>query len=232
MYGSTFGKRKMADILEDISLFLRKTQELGVEDQYTMMNDDLKGFFTSVSPERIRDAVAHLAFAYHASDPGKKGLKAICFSIPQTFNAKTRIIRGKSFSKTSKNLIIFLYDLIAIADLALQQSHFVCMDGVYRQRRGAIIGGHASPVLCAVAVAFQEFLWCKAYDISKSMTRICENSLPKLLCIRYVDNRLSIIQREEMGNRSFARFLDQSFYQHPVELEDCGDNKFLGYEIC
>ena len=71
----------------------------------------------------------------------------------------------------------------------------------------------------------------KAYGISKESTQILAGRLPELLCIRYVDNRLSIVREEAITQRQFARFLNQLFYQYPVELEDCGDKKFLGYEL-
>ena len=52
-----------------------------------------------------------------------------------------------------------------------------------------------------------------------------------MLCIRYVDNRLVLIPRNQQTLNGFRKFLDLDFYDPPVELEPCGDNKFLGYEL-
>ena len=52
-----------------------------------------------------------------------------------------------------------------------------------------------------------------------------------MLCIRYVDNRLTVISKELRKLPSFERFCNLLFYQSPIELEDCGDNILLGYEI-
>ena len=105
--------------------------------------------------------------------------------------------------------------------MALQFSHFTCLGEVYKQSRGAVIGGQASPALCALAVTHKEFVWQQAYKISTQDAQ--------LLCIRYVDNRLTVLTRTLAIQQSFQRFLDPFFYQYPVELEPCGDMFFLGY---
>ena len=84
------------------------------------------------------------------------------------------------------------------------------------------MGGHASPILCAIAVAFDEYMWTKAYNIQLHHS---------FLCIRYVDNRLTFMDSNLQTINSYNRFLDFLFYQYPVELEDCGNNIFLGYTI-
>ena len=84
------------------------------------------------------------------------------------------------------------------------------------------MGGHASPILCAIAVAFDEHMWTKAYNIQLHHS---------FLCIRYVDNRLTFMDSNLQTINSYNRFLDFLFYQYPVELEDCGNDIFLGYTI-
>jgi len=88
--------------------------------------------------------------------------------------------------------------------------------------KGGYHRGHLSPVLCAAAVSVQEAIWIKAYDVQLHSA---------FLCIRYVDNRLTVLPRQLSSESCYNCFLDLNFYAHPVELENCGDMKFLGYEI-
>jgi hypothetical protein len=106
--------------------------------------------------------------------------------------------------------------------MALDLGYFVCMGKVYRQDRGAIIGGHASPALCALAVTFKEFVWQKAYGIQMGS---------HLLCIRYVDNRFTAVEEHLLQHAAYQRFMSMDFYDPPVELEPCGNNVLLGYEL-
>jgi len=211
----------MPTIIHALHKFLQEGRE-NPQVQFLMDNSDLKGFFTSVPADRIMLAINHLVQAYYETDPSKKGFSSICFTVPQKIVSKTRIIRGKLFTKSTKNRVLYLADLVPIATLALQQSQFVCMDEVYEQTRGAIIGGQLSPVLCAIAVSFEEMIWIRAYsDITHSA----------FLCIRYVDKRLTFVNKKHLDNFPMRRFLHPLFYGSPVELEDCGNTKFLGYII-
>ena len=231
VYPLTFGNGTMGEIVADLHRFLSLTSEQQTASEYVMLNDDLKGFFTSVPADRILGAILHLTQHYQETNPDRRGNKAICFTVPQKIMSKTRIIRGKSFTKSTKNRILYLSDFVEIAKLAIEQSFFVCMDSVYSQSRGAIIGGHASPVLCAAAVAYEEFIWIRAYGLVKKSIHITEAGIPPLFCIRYVDNRLTLVQRDVQCQWSIARFIRQDFYKSPVELEDCGDDKFLGFRL-
>ena len=51
------------------------------------------------------------------------------------------------------------------------------------------------------------------------------------MCIRYVDNRGTCYDPELQRLASFRRFLSPLFYEFPIELEDCGNDVFLGYKI-
>jgi hypothetical protein len=188
--------------------------------RYEVHNDDLKGFLTSVPHEFIVNAAKHMVVHYRRTQPSQTG-KPITFAIPTRIQAKSRIIRGKSSSKTTCTKTIFLDDIPELVRVALQFSHFTCLGEVYKQSRGAVIGGQASPALCALAVTYKEFVWQQAYKICTQDARF--------LCIRYVDNRLTVLASLLAAQSSFQRFLDPFFYQHPVELEPCGDMFFLGY---
>ena len=218
-YPGTFGYRTMAQILTDIRMFLQRPEN--ISDKFDFCNEDLKGFFTSVPHEVILQSVIHLISTYNSKFPPMHG-KDTVFTVTVKSSSKERCIRGRSFSKTAKNHIIHLADLPDLVLLALKSSAFQCMTQMFQQDRGAIIGGHASPSICSMAVAYREFTWLRAYKIQEHAD---------MLCIRYVDNRLTVISKELRKLPSFERFCNLLFYQSPIELEDCGDNVLLGYEI-
>ena len=220
VYAKTFGNRKMKQILKDLSDYINKFG--GPGGNIIFDNSDLKGFFTSVPHEEVLSAIKHLSLQYFELPTQKAAFKDICFTVQNRFTSKTRIIRGKSFTKTTKNRVIYLADLESITALALSMSHFECMGLVHIQSRGAIMGGHASPILCAVAVAYDEFIWMNAYKITLDSS---------FICVRYVDNRLTMVNTKLAEHSAYRMFLDKMFYQFPVELEDCGNQEFLGYVI-
>ena len=96
----------------------------------------------------IKDASLRLISEYARNHPGQTLFKDISFTVDTTINCKTRTLRGKSFSKLNKNRIILLRDVPDIIELALAVSFFECLGTVYKQDRGAIIGGHASGAIC------------------------------------------------------------------------------------
>ena len=190
--------------------------------QFHTSNDDLKGFFTSVPPEFILAAVEHAVYRYIELHPSRKPLSQVVFTVPMTIISSSRLIRGRSFIRSTSNKLIWLEDVPLIAALALKFSFFTCLDKVYQQSRGAIIGGHASPSLCALAVTFKEQMWLQAYDIHLSSS---------ILCIRYVDNRFVAIEQSLSSQAASQRFLSMNFYDHPVELEPCGNDILVGYQL-
>jgi hypothetical protein len=218
VYPHTYGNRSMNQILKDLHQHISQGGVLSSE-----FNDDLKGFFTSVPKEKIMTAISHIICSYVGLDKIRREYKSICFTVPHKITSKCRLIRGKSFTKSTTNKVIYLADIFEISQLALSFSQFVCMNTCYQQTRGAIIGGHASPILCAAAVAFQEHLWQRAYDVCLSSSQF--------LCIRYVDNRITIPCESIRNQPAVQRFLHPLFYVSPVELESCGNNILLGYSI-
>ena len=73
-----------------------------------------------------------------------------------------------------------------------------------------------------MAVAFREHVWQKSFSIVKNSA---------FLCIRYVDNRLTLIKTSLTLHSAYKIFTDLNFYCHPIELENCGNNDFLGNTI-
>jgi hypothetical protein len=221
-YPDTYGNRTMKQILKSIHRLLRDRRS-NPDSRTVFGNSDLKGFFTSVPHDCIIEAVDHLLVKYVTNHPAGHRAVDIVFTIPQRYKSKARIIRGRSFTRSQKNRVIPLCDISLLVREALKMAFFQCMDTVYKQNRGAIIGGHASPAICSLAVAYREFVWQKAYSICVSSS--------SFMCIRYVDNRGTFYDPELQRLASFRRFLSPLFYEFPIELEDCGNDVFLGYKI-
>ena len=117
---------------------------------------------------------------------------------------------------------MYLADLLEITQVALQASFFTSLGKVFTQCRGACIGGQASPAICAIVVAFREHMWLTAYQTTISSSQ---------LCIRYVDNRAIMLSPIDEETARFKLLLNMEFYVLPIELEQCGHNILLGFEI-
>ena len=90
------------------------------------------------------------------------------------------------------------------------------------QTSAATIGGPASPALCNLVVHLDERMWRQTWNIvNHSHT----------LILRYVDNRLIIAQPLDLHSPAMKEFCSLDFYRYPVELEEVGDNHFLGFNI-
>ena len=109
-----------------------------------------------------------------------------------------------------------------LVQFALQQSEFTCLGKAYKQVQGATIGGPASPALCNLVVHLDERMWRQSWNII---------SHPHALVLRYVDNRLILAQPLDLQTPAMREFCSLDFYRHPVELEEVGDNHFLGFNI-
>lgn len=227
VYPKTFGNNDVDGIFKSLHAFLRFHKKNNTLDQVIFDNDDLKGFFTSVPHDDIMMAVTDLVVRYCDTHPSRKPFAEIEFSIPRSKDGKATIIQGKSFKRYKKNFHVFLRDIPDLARLALSFSFFTCMDTVYRQRRGAVIGGHASPALCSLAVAYKEHIWFHTYQV------IINPALHsnQFLCHRYVDNRATFKERDLTDVPTFSIFSNLEFYDSPIELEPVGSLELLGYNV-
>lgn len=222
-YPHTYGHRTMKQILQCLHQFLETVDRSeDLSNLHDFKNEDLKGFFTSVPHDMIMKAATHLIVQYLKTHPSHGDPMKLQFTVKIGGKSKERTIRGKSFSTVARHKTIFLTDIPELIRLALDMSVFGCMGTLYKQSRGAIIGGHASPAICSMTVAFHEQVWLQSFKITTAS---------RMLCIRYVDNRLVIIPKELMQDVAYQMFTDLLFYEAPVELENCGDNVLLGYEI-
>ena len=103
------------------------------------------------------------------------------------------------------------------------------MGVLYFQHRGAPIGSPCSPPLCNLVASVHEYNWAKSMDIIWQDFRLAGVHYVR----RYVDNRTAILTKHaRTNNTKVANFFHLDFYEPPVQLEDVGDNKFLGFNVC
>ena len=187
---------------------------------YVFINDDLKGFFTSVPHDRIVDSCYHMLDRYiqfSGSNPN-----TLEFSVNYKLPAKkNRTIQGRVVQSKCVKTIRFA-DIIPLIKVCLSSSAFQCLSAIHTQIRGACIGNPCSPPLCNIVVAFHETIWHESY-------RVVRNS--EQFAVRYVDNRLLILSKSTVSRNEWRAITDLGFYQHPVELETVPDDHFLGFRI-
>ena len=217
-YPHSWHNSTLPSMFKQLRMFLQKNQHMLWD--YVFVNDDLKGFFTSVPHDRIIDSCIHMLDRYirfSGSNPSK-----LLFSVNYKLPAKSnRTIQGRVIQ--SKFLKTFRFgDIIPLIKICLTSSAFQCLDKVHTQIRGACIGNPCSPPLCNIVVAFHETIWHESYNVVRNSHQFA---------LRYVDNRLLILSRATISRNEWRTITDLEFYQNPVELETVPDNHFLGFEI-
>jgi hypothetical protein len=181
-----------------------------------------------VPHDRIKAAVNHMTSEYIRNHGCPLQKEDIVFSAQlseNSLNNDQRIFRGRTRKPGQVLHEIWLTDIDDLVDLMLQLSFFTSLGICYSQIRGACIGAPASPVICNIAAAFEEHVWIKAFNL----TWFSATKLPAFFS-RYVDNRACIIHTSDMSP-AIRQLTSLDFYRPPVQLEEVGDNVFLGFEV-
>jgi len=151
-----------------------------------MYNQDLTGFFTSIPLDRIFIAVEALIREYAhqtSSDPHQCTISVDVKTKQKHF----RLFRGMVTALQSLGKRpVQLKDVPHLIQVSLKLDCFTALNRTWRQHRGVPIGGHVSPALSSVAIAYHEVLWKRTFTILHS------SLFNNMLMIRYVDNRLII----------------------------------------
>ena len=200
--------------------FMHRIDQDAPLDTFRVFNDDLVGFFLTVSrpQSRIQQACALMIERYQAKH---KPADSISMSIDLTTHQKEfRVFRGKSFCKQ-----LILQDVPELVRIAFEGSFFQCMGIVFQQSRGGTIGNQLSPALCGLTVAAEEQMWFESFQLFLSSHRHL------VFLSRYVDNRFTILPDCVADSPAFTKFVDLDFYQPPVQLEEVGDLHFLGLNV-
>ena len=87
------------------------------------------------------------------------------------------------------------------------------------------MGSPLSPALCLMVVALSEEVWYRTFSSTLSTLDLSSRFL------RYVDNRLCLVNPHWLDEPAFSTFLHPDFYGHPIVPEDEPDQEFLGFTI-
>jgi hypothetical protein len=215
-YVDTYAVNNVSKAMQHISRFLHVHHQ-----HMEMKNDDLVGFFTSIPHWRIMKAAEQLIVDHQHRNP-QVDVWDKCYTVslhPHVHCGRTVQGRTNRLLRSRKIMLRHVPELVLFA---LQQSDFTCLGKAYKQIQGATIGGPASPALCNLVVHLDERMWRQAWNV---MTH------SHTLILRYVDNRLIIAQPLDLHKPAMREFCSLDFYRYPVELEEVGDNHFLGFNI-
>ena len=93
----------------------------------------------------------------------------------------------------------------------------------WKQDDGTCIGNQISPILSSLPVLCTEIGWQRLFASC--------NLLSQSFIVRYVDNRFIITSREFADSLAIRTLVSPLFYGAPIELEDVGDDHFLGLRV-
>ena len=85
-------------------------------------------------------------------------------------------------------------------------------------------------VLCDIVAAFEEFLWATTFHMLQD-NRHLHGGNHDLFVMRYVDNRLNLIDSIIEGHSGIKALRCLDFYKHPIMLEDTENDKLLGFHL-
>ena len=221
----SFGLQTLPQMLQNLRGFL---QGLPEDFDPATFNQDLVGFFTSIPVSRILSSVEEIIHKYCLQQ--SVDLQTTQFSVVlQEKDVKLRIWRGRPRKGARRTYSIFLKDVLSICQLSCECSVFTVMGRTFRQRRGATIGNQISPMLANLTVSLVEQKFAEQY--SRQLKQMADH----FFCVRYVDNRLLIIDQRWMRLRCMQEFCSDFFYGSPVELESVlatdVEQEFLGFDV-
>ena len=216
-------------------------QEHMTREDITCMNQDLAGFFTSISSDRFIDSY-HLLLRWYQQ---RNTRHATTFTVAHSESLPdARVHRGSykhsSHTTTTTTRLrrhsLHIHKFPDIISAILELNYFMVGGRVVRQARGAPMGSPASPALCSMVVAVHEQAWANTYRNYLYNAKHMQPEAPHLttagfFATRYVDNRLMMIPTRMVTLPPFAVLIHKDFYVPPVELEMELGYGFLGMEL-
>ena len=216
-FPSHFGSLPLTMIWEKLHQFFIQTPQ---HVQLALANDDLVGFFNSVPQVRIAEAVELLLFRF----------QQVSFSSRLMVNISPAFRQIKSISGATKRAggprwwkSIDIQDVPDVVQVSFNCGTFQACGARWKQHDGTCIGNQISPILSSLPVLCTEigrqrlFASCDLWSQS--------------FIVRYVDNRFIITSREFADSLAIRALVSPLFYGAPIELEDVGDDRFLGLRV-
>ena len=206
-----------------LPLIFRKIQDffntVPNDEDLRFINDDLIGFVNSVPQARILECVGTLLRRYCQVSTNEFITVCIARGFREVKSIAGRT-KGAGDPKYWKQ--IQLSDLSQIVQATFSCGIFTAYNVQWRQREGTSIGNQISPISSALPVI--------ATEIGR-LTLHQSHRLGPFLPIRYVDNRFILYSFDKRHLPAMQTLLSTWFYGSPIELEDVGNQEFLGFLV-
>ena len=214
-FPGSFARGDVYQLLQQLREFL----EQAAEGPLHCRNQDLAGFFTSISKTQFMKAWS-LTLAFYQQRHGP----------PTTFTVDVkercqsmRVFRGRRRNRASRTVHIWAEDIGTIIFHALALQHFSVSGRRFKQAHGSPMGSPLSPALCSMMIAAQEEVWRRSFSIT------CSNMNRCMLVLRYVDNRLWLSEQRFAQLPAVKLFLNNRFYGGNILLEEEPAFDFVGF---
>ena len=220
VWPSTLGTTPTPELFQKLHKFFDETSS---DIDLVMYNDDLVGFFNSIPQDKVLFFVDHLIKHYKAKHPDIHTL-----SVNTQSSCKHNRTTSGSLSQHHQHTQVKslrLDDILPIVQTTFDTAVFSALNTTWLQVQGSPIGSKISPALCSICVAGHEMTWRQTYHIWRQSPGL------HLLLMRYVDNRLTIVDQQHSTDHPLAVWLHKWFYGRPIEVEEVEDINFLGFDI-
>ena len=203
------------------------------EEQFSLhiYNQDLSGFFTSISTDRFLASLHLMTHWYKNKSPNHATTFTCTHHEP---DPTMRVHRGRSRFQKPRRHTIHLNHLPDICQAVLLLNYCMVGNTLLQQTRGAPMGSPASPALCDMVVAECEQSWSHTYRNITYNVKHCHTkqfTLSGFFATRYVDNRLTLLPTRATHLSHFLQFLSPHFYGAPIFLETEPGLDYLGFTI-
>ena len=209
----------------DVYTLLSILRSAPVDADLILVNQDLAGFFTSISIDQdrfLRSWFMLLDFLR----PKMNVYDEEVFSVyPGKSNNPGDIIKGRTFRRLNVTRKIVIGDVPDLIKSALHTQTFALGQRCIRQCRGSPMGSPLSPALCLMVVSISEQIWHNTFH------QLLSNHHLFIKHVRYVDNRLIFGDKRLTSFDPYEVLLDDGFYGKPIILETEPDQEFLGFMI-
>ena len=190
------------------------------EEPWTMVQQDLIGFFNSVPRTRICSSLQMmlLRLEQHAGIP----VSAQAYQVDMKAGTRgLRMFQGRHRYRQSITKTLQLRHVIPLTRFLLASAYFKFGRDTFRQVQGACMGSPLAPVLCSIVAAEQEFVFRQSFT-----SQLQDAGL--LRGFRYADNRCFFLRESECATAWARLALPLEFYEAPILLEDVPGEKLLG----
>ena len=214
-----FSKGDVYELLRQVREFF----EFGTAEPLHCRNQDLAGFFNSISQSHFLHAW-RITLEFYRQRHGAQPQTTFSVNLKELAQ-QLRVFRGRRRTRASREVVLWCEDIPTIIRHALALRHFQVSTRNFRQCFGSPMGSPLSPALCGMVIAAQEEIWRCTFNIS------CSNMSRSLLGLRYVDNRLWLSERRFEQLPGIRLLLNNYFYGGSIILEEEPAFEFVGFTL-